>query len=200
MANKFCVVCEKNCEFTVEKISISVGREAFPTTAEVCKECESYKMTPKMRREMDQWGLGFTKSVVEYQPLLNETVDRYLEEIAARFNLQKTPLVKILLAFYLKDIVSADTFEGMKKWAQREDTHQYTQTGKREKKLGVGLNYIGYKELGLFCEVWNVAPAKAIEEAISFCVCLLEHGKTVSRLKEIALELEAFVAKSAIAA
>ena len=198
--SRFCLNCEKNTGIAEKKISIPIGNESFRVVTEVCPQCGYYALTPKILREMDEWGMSLKKNIVEPQPFFTKAAHDFAEEIASQYGLKKVPLIRALTTYYLNHIVNRKDFQDIKKYCDHHEAKRLLEKDKKS-KVSVPIRYLMYKKLQSFCEVWEIPHAKALEEATLFGLVLLTHeGKNFEKLKNIAASLEQYIAEFAQAA
>jgi hypothetical protein len=200
MSKRFCPHCETNERVVEKKISITVGSESFSTKTVVCKKCGRYEMTPKILKEMDEWGRGLTKNIIEPQPIFSEATHRFAEEMATQYGLKRVPLFRVLTAFYLNRVVNREDFQELKKFCEAHAPRKLLGEGVRS-KVSVPIRYLMYRKLQTFSEVWDVSHAKAIEEAVLFGLTVLSSKEeNFDKLKTIAESLQQYIADVAQAA
>lgn len=195
---KYCPECENNGDVKEKAINIQVGRETFHTKTLVCEKCGHYALTPKVRKAMESWGQKLKKNVVEPQPLFTETTHQFLEETASKFGIKKIPLIKVMISFYLNRVVGRADFDSLKLAVEKQEGFSLMTKGKKI-KLSVPIHYLTFKKLEVFCQSWDIAYAKAIEEAVLFCSTALTY-RDIARLREIAKRFEEFIEDYALAA
>lgn len=199
-AKRFCPHCETDMNVAMKKVSIPIGAEIFSTKLLVCSKCGSYELTPEVRKEMNVWGQKLTKNIIEPQPIFCEAVHQFAEEMAAQYGLKRVPFYRLLTAFYLNRIVNRKDFEELKQQCESNPALEFLKEGKRS-KISVPIRYLLYRKLSTFCEVWNVPPAKAIEEAVLFgLVVLTSKEENFNKLKATAESLEQYILEIAQAA
>ena len=200
MTKHFCPHCETTENVVEKKISIPVGSESFSTKTMVCKKCGRYEMTPKIRKEMDEWGRALTKNIVEPQPIFSEATHRFTEEMAAQYGLKRVPLFRVLTAFYLNRVVNRDDFQELKRFCDAHAPRRLLDEGARS-KVSVPIRYLMYRKLQTFSEVWDISHAKAIEESVLFGLTVLScKEENFEKLKGIADSLQQYLADIAQAA
>ncbi len=197
---RLCPHCEDDSDVTQKKVSIIVGSESFMTTTMVCEKCGSYALTPKIRKEMDEWGRKFTKNVIEPQPIFSESTHRFAEEMANQHGLKKVPLFRALTAFYLNHVVNLEDFQEIKNYCDKHPSRKLLNKGERS-KVSVPIRYLLYRKIQIFSDVWKVPHSKTIEEAVLFgLTALSSKEENFAKLKVIAESLEQFIADVAQAA
>jgi hypothetical protein len=200
MSKHFCPHCEDDSQVVEKKISIPVGNESFSTRTLVCKECGHYALTPKIRKEMDEWGRGLKKNIIEPQPIFSEAAHQFADEMAAQYGMKRVPFFRVLTVFYLNHIVDREDFSELKKICETDSSTKLLAEGDRS-KVSVPINYLMYRKLQTFSEVWDVSPAKAIEEAALFGLVVLSRKKeNQDKLKAIAESLQQYISDVAQAA
>lgn len=200
MSKNYCPHCESDESVVEKKISIPVGNESFSTKTLVCKKCGRHQMTPKILREMDEWGRGLTKNIVEPQPIFSEATHRFAEEMANQYGLKRVPFFRVLTAFYLNKVVNREDFEELKKYCDSHAPRELLEKGSRS-KVSVPIRYMMYRKLQTFSEVWGASHAKAIEEAVVFGLTVLSLQKdNFEKLKSIAESLQQYITDVAQAA
>tara|TARA_Y100000590_G_scaffold409570_1_gene501864 strand:+ start:169 stop:768 length:600 start_codon:yes stop_codon:yes gene_type:complete len=199
MKNRYCPNCESNKSVVEKKISIPVGNVSFSTKTLVCKECKHYELTPKIIKEMDEWGRGLTKNIVEPQPIFNEATHQFAEEMAKQYGLKRVPFFRLLTVYYLNHVVNRKDFHEIKKFCDEHSAKELFE-GSRS-KVSVPIRYLLFRKLQTFSEVWEVTHAKAIEEAVLFGLTVLSAEKNnFDTLKQIAENLQQYIADVAQAA
>lgn len=197
---KFCPRCEKNSSVVEKRISIKIGKATFSTKAPVCEKCKSYALTPELRREMDQWGREQTRSIAEPQPVFSAAAHQFAEEMARKHGLSKVPLCRALTAFYLNKVVNRKDFQNLAGFLKTKESNELLGGGSKS-KICVPVNYMLFRKLQTFSEVWKTTPAKAIEEAVIFGLSALSHEEANFKiLAEIAKSLEGYIADYALVA
>lgn len=200
MNKHICPHCEDDMTLIKKKVSIPVGSESFSATTLVCKKCGRYELTPKIRKEMEEWGRSLTKSVVEPQPIFSETTHRFAEEMATQYGLKRVPFFRVLTAFYLNRVVNRDDFTELKNFCDEHAPRKLLEEGDRS-KVSVPIRYLMYRKLQTFSEVWEIPHAKAIEEAVLFGLTVLSlKEENFDKLKAIAESLQQFISDVAQAA
>lgn len=198
-SHRICASCETG-QLREQSIGIKVGSAVFDTMTMVCLECGAYALTPKVRREMDEWGTKFTRNIVEPQPLFSEASHNFLDEMAIGYGLTKVPFIKILTTFYLNHIVNRPDFGEVKKIFAAHEPRRLLEGGLKA-KVSLPIRYLLFRKLQVFCDVWEVSHAKAIEEATLFCLTALTvDEKNLANLKAIAKSLKGFISDTAQAA
>lgn len=198
---KFCLSCEENTNIVVKPIEIKVGAQIFKTNAEVCEKCESYLRTPKMRKEMDEWGKAISESFSTEQPRFTETLCAFLDVERAKHGLDRSQLIRVMLAFYLQIAVKHKEFKTIRTLLANHDSAHTIRTGKKE-KVNVRVRYVAFRQLDAYSTIWNVGHAKAIEDAAEFCVGLqaIHDPKVNQLLKDLSNQYVQFVETAALAA
>ena len=194
MSERTCPNCEENGKAVEKKISIRVGKESFSTRTLVCKRCGRYEMTSKILKEMDAWGRGLTKNIVEPQPVLNEAAHRLAERLAAEYGMKRVPLLRVLTAFYLTRVVGRDDFHELKTYCESRPPSGPLVLGTRS-KVSVPIRYVMFRSLQTFSEVWKVSHAKAIEEAVTFGLTVLScEEERLATVRAVADNLRQYIA------
>ncbi len=177
-----------------------MGKEIFTTKTAVCIKCKHYALTPKVRREIDEWGKRMIKNIVEPQPTFHEASHQFIEKKAAHFSMKKVPFIKALAFYYFNHIVNRADFPELKKYFASHHSEKHLSKGNKSKET-VPIRYLMYRKLQTFSEVHNVSHAKAIEEAVLFGLMVLatdnDHFET---LKTIAQNLKQYIEDFAEAA
>lgn len=200
MTRTFCPHCETSEHVIEKKVSIPVGNESFSTKTMVCKKCGRYELTPKIRKEMDEWGRALTKNIVEPQPIFSEATHRFAEEMATQYGLKRVPFFRVLTAFYLNRVVNRDDFQELRKFCGTHAPRKLLDEGARS-KVSVPIRYLMYRKLQTFSEVWDISHAKAIEEAVLFGLTVLSSKEeNFEKLKSIADSLQQYISDIAQAA
>jgi hypothetical protein len=196
----FCLHCEDNTKVVEKKIALKIGKATFSTKTLVCGKCKSYALTPKIREEMDKWGRDLSKSIAEPQPVFSEATHKFAEEMARKYGLSKVPLFRALTAFYLNKVVNREDFQDLAEFIRSHDSNNLLDGGKKS-KVCVPVNYMLFKKLQTFTEVWKTTHAKAIEEAVIFGLSALSHEEANFQiLAEIAKSLEGYITDYALVA
>lgn len=200
MGKNACPVCESASGVKEKGVSIKIGKEQFKTRTLVCADCGHYALTKEVRAQMDQWGRQLRKAIVEPQPLFSETAYEYLEELAQKYGLKKVPLIKAMLSFYLNRVVDRSDFSEIKNILEKKGKEAFDliRKGKRS-KMSVPVQYMTFRKLEIFSDVWDVTHARAIEEAVEFGIALLTY-RDIRGLREIARRFEEFIEDYAAAA
>lgn len=200
MSKHFCPNCEDGSQVVEKKISIPVGSESFSTHTLVCKKCGYYALTPKIRKEMDEWGRSLKRNIIEPQPILSEAAHQFAEQMAGQYGMKRVPFIRALTVFYLNHIVGREDFPELKKICETDSSTKLLAEGDRS-KVSVPVNYLMYRKLQTFSEVWNVSHAKAIEEATLFGLVVLSRKKeNQDKLRLIAESLLQYISDVAQAA
>lgn len=196
----FCPNCEREVDLVHKKVEIPIGTEVFCTKMLVCCKCGSYEITPEVRKKMDEWGRKLTKNIIEPQPLFSEAVHQFAEEMAAHYGLKRVPFYRALTAFYLNRIVNREDFTELKRFCENSSALEFLNKGERS-KVSIPIRFLLFRKLQIFGQVWNVTPAKAIEEAVLFgLVVLSSKEENFKKLKAIAQNLQQFIQEVAQAA
>lgn len=195
-----CPVCETVNAIAEKTVSIAVGNEKFKTKTLVCKKCGHFALTPEIRREMDEWGRGLTKNIVEPQPIFSEATQRFAVEMASQYGLKKVPLYRLLTVFYLNHVMDRGDFNQIKNYMDSHESMEFLLEGKKT-KVSVPIRYLMFKKLQAFSEVLNMTHAKLIEEAVIFGLVLLANkNSNFEVLKNIAADLQQYIEDLAQAA
>jgi len=196
----YCPNCETDTTVSEEKISIPMGKEVFTTKTAVCKKCKHYALTPKVRREMDEWGKTMMKNIIEPQPTFHKASHQFIEKMAAHFSMKKVPFIKALTVYYINHIVNRADLPELKKYFESHQSEKHLSGGDKSKET-VPIRYLMYRKLQIFSEVRNVSHSKAIEEAVLFGLMVLatddDHFET---LKTISQNLKQYIEDFAEAA
>ncbi len=197
---RFCPHCENEVSLIMKKISLPVGAEFFTSKILVCKTCGRYELTPRIRKEMNEWGKKLTKNIIEPQPIFCEAVHQFAEVMAAQNGLKRIPFFKALTAFYLNRIVNREDFTELKRFCENSSALEFLNKGERS-KVSIPIRFLLFRKLQIFGQVWDVTPAKAIEEAVLFgLVVLSSKEENFKKLKAIAQNLQQFIQEIAQAA
>lgn len=73
-----CPICIDEGKVKEKVVEIPVGRESFRAKTLVCDACGHHALTPKVRKEMEEWGKNLKKNVIEPQPLFTGTTHAFL--------------------------------------------------------------------------------------------------------------------------
>lgn len=192
---EFCISCESD-SVVFGKTKIKVGRETFETEAEHCKKCKTVAIGPQLQKEIDEWALQFTKSIVELQPYFTEGMADKIESFANKFNLSKAEFMKVCTTFYILEMTKIKNFKSL-----RTEVLAYAQKkhkGER-KKICVPIKYQLFKKADLYARVWKLEyESNVMEEAVQFCVTVLDNH--VAKIEESTKqELVHFVENHAMA-
>ncbi len=176
---EFCISCE-NDSVVFGKTKIKVGRETFETEAEHCKKCKTVAIGPKLQKEIDEWALQFTKSIVELQPYFTKGMADKIDFFANKFNLSKSELMKVCTTFYILEMTKIKNFKTLRTEVLAEAQKKYK--GERT-KICVPIKYQLFKKVGLYAEVWNLEyESNVMEEAVQFCMTVLDNH--VAKIEE----------------
>lgn len=192
---EFCISCE-NESVVFGKVKIKVGREHFETEAEHCDKCGTFGMTPQIQKQIDEWAMQFTKSIVELQPYFTQAMMEKITALSQRFSLNKTEFVKLCTTFYLTEMTKIPNFKALRGEVLAEAGEKYQ--GARS-KICVPIKYQLFKKIDLFERVWKLEyDANVVEEAVQFCVTVLDdHISQIEETKK--QELVHFVETHAMA-
>lgn len=200
MSKNFCPHCETGEHVAEKRVSIPVGNESFTTKTMTCKKCGRYELTPKIRKEMDEWGRALTKNIVEPQPIFSEATHRFAEEMATQYGLKRVPFFRVLTAFYLNRVINREDFQDLKKFCDSHAPRKLLDEGTRS-KVSVPVRYLMYRKLQTFSEVWEIPHAKVIEEAVLFGLTVLScREENYEKLKTISDSLQQYISEIAQAA
>ena len=176
---EFCMSCE-NDAVVFGKTKIKVGRETFETETEHCKKCKTVAISPKLQKDIDEWALQFTKSIVELQPYFTKGMANKIDFFANKFNLSKSELMKVCTTFYILEMTKIKNFKSLRIEVLAETQKKYK--GERT-KICVPIKYQLFKKIGLYAEVWNLEyESNVMEEAVQFCMTVLDNH--VSKIDE----------------
>lgn len=199
-AGRFCPRCEDGSRAVEKKVSIPVGAETFTVRTLVCKKCGFYALTPRVRREMDDWGRKLTKNMIEPQPVFTEATHLFAEEMATQYGLKRVPLFRVLTAFYLNHVVNREDFQELKRYCETHVSQRFLSEGRRS-KVSMPIRYLLFRRLQTFSEVWDIPHAKVIEEAVLFGLAALSSDKdNLQKLQTIAGSLQQYIEDIAQAA
>ena len=168
---KFCGQCEKITSQELRRVGIDVGSRTFKAEVNVCEICGAYERDRELRNKISQWGDSLTSSFETLQPRLSETIHDYLEHRATGFGLDKSGLIKAMYVFYLNHAVSHKEFKKVREVVQKHESFLSMEEG-RKTKMAVRISYRAFRKLEAYSLVWDCPPAKAIEDAVKFCVGL----------------------------
>jgi hypothetical protein len=195
-----CPACEAEKTIVEKIVSISVGNKKFKTKTLACKKCGHFALTPEIRNEMDEWGRGLTKNIVEPQPIFSEATQRFAVEMASQYGLKKVPFYRLLTVFYMNHVMDRIDFIQIKKYMDSHDSQVFLFEGKKT-KVSVPIRYLMFKKLRAFSEILNIPKAKLIEEAVIFGLVLLANkNSNFEVLKNIAEDLQQYIEDLAQAA
>ncbi len=179
------------------KTKIKVGREIFETKAEHCEKCGHVAIGPQLQAEIDKWALGFSKSIVELQPYFSEAMLNRVTDLARMFNLSKSEFMKVCTVFFLLRLTRNENFKTLRTEVIRRAQAKYQ--GKRE-KVCVPIKYQLFKKVDLYTRVWKLEyEANVMEEAVQFCVAILDHRAQIEETKRQRAALINFVRSHAMA-
>lgn len=189
---KHCHECEKNAAVLTE-VSIPIGNEIFKTKAYSCQKCKAIEMTPKIRKEMDEWGKSLKKDVISPQPFFTEATHHFLDQMASQFGMKKSPFIKALTSYYLNVAVNKPNFLSIQEKISKLPQTSLLNEGTRS-KITMPINYMLYSKIKVFCDVWKTTPPKVIEEAVSYGLTLLSvEDENFEVLKKIVEELRQYI-------
>lgn len=199
-SNQECPVCETKNTIVEKTVAITVGNEKFKTKTFACKKCGHFSFTPEIRKEMDQWGRGLTKNIIEPQPIFSEATQKFAIEMASQFGFKKVPLYRLLTVFYLNHVIERKDFDQIKNYMDTHKSMIFLLEGKKS-KVSVPIRYLMFKKLQAYSEALNVTHAKLIEEAVIFGLALLANKNShFDVLKNIAVDLQQYIEDLAQAA
>ncbi|MDZ4677944.1 MAG: hypothetical protein SGI74_10620 [Oligoflexia bacterium] len=192
---EFCVACETD-SVVFGKTKIKVGRETFKTEAEHCRKCKKVAISPKLQKEIDEWALQFTKSIVELQPYFTEGMADKIEFFSNKYNLSKSEFMKVCTTFYILEMTKIKNFKSLRTEVLAEAKKKYK--GER-KKICVPIKYQLFKRIDLYARAWALEyESNVMEEAAQFCVTVLDsHVTKIEESKK--QELVHFVENHAMA-
>lgn len=171
---KFCVHCEKDT-LIFGDTEIKVGDKTFNLKTNHCSNCDSVELSPANLRQIDEWGNTLSTNVAEFQPYLPSKLIATSEGYAKNFGLKWAEFIKICTTFYLMEMTKEKEFKKLRSQILKEGSSLFSDA---KKKTSVPVRYRLFKQIELFAEVWNVYEANVLEEAILFCVTVLESNKS----------------------
>ncbi len=155
------------------KTKIKVGREFFETNAEHCSICNKVAISPKLQKQIDEWALQFTKSIIEIQPFFSKKMSSRIEFYARSFNLNKSEFMKLCTAFYLLEMTRLKNFKTLRENIFIESQKIFN--GEKS-KICVSIKYQLFKKITLYAEMWNLEyESNVMEEAVQFCIFILDN-------------------------
>lgn len=176
---EFCVSCETD-SVAFGKTKIKVGRETFETEAKHCTKCKKVAISPKLQKQIDEWALQFTKSIVELQPYFTKGMSDRIESLAGKFSLSKAEFMKVCTTFYILEMTKIANFKALRDEVLAESQRRYK--GDRA-KICIPIKYQLFKKIGLYANMWNLEyESNVMEEAVQFCVVVLDSH--VARVEE----------------
>ena len=181
---EFCPNCEKKA-VVFGKTSLKVGDKDFPLEAEYCKNCGMVQLSSKNQDTIDQWGNSLATNIAEFQPYFSEAVLSISKEQADHYGLKWAEFVKVCTTFYLSEMTKEKSFSTVRK--EILDEGEKYSSGPKTKKA-VPVRYRLFKQLQLFSEIWDIRESNVIEEAILFCVTLLQDEASDYKQKQIGLQ------------
>ncbi|MCM2281068.1 MAG: hypothetical protein NDI61_04395 [Bdellovibrionaceae bacterium] len=153
--------------------TIKVGDKEFTLETEYCQGCDSVGLTPDNFRQIDEWGNALPTNVAEFQPYLPTKIIAASERYAKQFGLKWAEFVKACTTFYLVEMTKEKEFKILRSEVLAEGTDIFNSA---KQKVYVPVRYRLFKQLQLFAEVWELHETNVIEEALLFCVTVLESG------------------------
>jgi hypothetical protein len=190
---EFCSHCEKE-SMVFGKTTIKVGEKEFSLEAEHCKSCDAVNLSSANRKQIDAWGNELTTTVAEIQPYLPKKLIAASKEHATTFGLKWVEFAKICTTFYLSEMTKEKEFAKLRAEILNEGSKLF---GDVKEKQCISIRYRLFKQLQLFAEVWEIKESNALEEALLFCMTLLEDKR---KHKDEKNELLEFVQAFATAA
>lgn len=195
---QFCLNCEKEGFIVLKEIQVSVGREKFPITTEVCENCGAYAIDPEHRAQIDAWGLGKKRNFIEYQPGFSKKVHEALEELANQYAITRVELIRHFLAVYLTTLTELPGFRNLRKKTQ-ENPEYIKLINKKKEVISVPIRYQAFREIELYCAIVGLSPSNVIEEAINFCVYALKFSNE-KKNEQAKTQINDFLRKASLAA
>ena len=189
---EFCVTCEKDA-VVFGSTTIKIGDKDYTLEADHCTNCDSVELSPENLQQIDDWGNSLPTNVAEFQPYLPNKLISASEEHAKHFGLKWAEFVKICTTFYLTEMTKEKEFKDLRKQILEEGAGLF---GDSKKKTHVPVRYRLFKETQLFAEAWKLYEANVLEEAILFCITVLESNKLHQEEK---LEFQEFLEKFSMA-
>lgn len=171
---EFCVQCEEQT-MVFGPILIKVGDKEFTLEAEHCSNCDAVELSPENLRRIDDWGNALSTNVAEFQPYLPGKLIAVSEGCAKHFGLKWAEFLKVCTTFYLVEMTKEKEFKRLRSGVLAEGAAIFNDA---KKKTYVPVRYRLFKQLQLFAEVWSLHESNVIEEALLFCVTVLESEKT----------------------
>lgn len=185
----------------VRKTRIKIGSHVFEATVNTCTACGAYERDRELRNKMNGWGESLTSTFDTLQPRLSQTVHDYLEHRAKGFGLDKSGLIKAMYVFYLNHAVRHHEFKKIRELLQSHESSVNMEEGEK-KKMPVRISYRAFRRLETYGLVWKCPSARAIEDAIKFCIGLEAANDRESNetLKELADKYKEVIEDIAMAA
>lgn len=171
---EFCINCEKNT-VVFGKTSIRVGNKEFTLEAEHCTNCDSVNLSPENQKQIDEWGNTLPTAIAEFQPYLPTKLVVASKEHSKMFGLKWSEFIKVCTTFYLSEMTKEKGFKQLRTEVLSEGIKSF---GEIKEKHSIPVRYRLFKQLQLFAEVWNLHESNVLEEALLFCVTVLESERT----------------------
>lgn len=183
---EYCLKCEKD-SVSFGAVKIKVGKMGYDTKAKRCLECGYFEKTPKLQKEIDQWGLNIPDSIMEFQPYFSTDLIKTVDDLCMRFNMKRTEFIKVCTAFYLAILTEEPNFKGMRKMALEKADLSFQGP---KAKINVQVKYNLFKKIDLFTRVWKLDyTSNVIEEAVKFCALTID-DKLSQSSKQLVREIE----------